>query len=201
MRLNAALAIAACANEGLEEEKAKEALQNFCGVQRRSQVHFETAFLTLFEDYAHHPKELKALNSAIEEQYDPYYKIAVFQVHRYERLERYVKEFAKELKNFDKIFLAPPFSAWSERSDTPSLEELRKLLGPKAEVFDSEDWEYNAEKVLAQTPTTEHTIISVIGAATVKEIIPWLKHQLISHILSERLPDLQVIHEIGRAHV
>ena len=68
-------------------------------------------------------------------------------------------------------------------------------MGNKAELFDGDDWEYNAEKVLAQTPTTEHTIISVIGAATVKEIIPWLKHQLISHSLSERLPDMQVIHE------
>ena len=64
MRLNASLALAAAANEGLSEEQGRKVLENFCGVQRRSQVHFETAFLTLFEDYAHHPKELKALNSA-----------------------------------------------------------------------------------------------------------------------------------------
>ncbi|MDD7984190.1 D-alanine--D-alanine ligase [Lentisphaera marina] len=195
MRLNASLAIAACSNEGINTEDAKTVLSQFCGVQRRSQVHFETAFLTLFEDYAHHPKELKALNSAIEEQYDPYYKIAVFQPHRYERLESYTEAFAEELKHFDKIFLAPPFSAWSSRQDSPSLEKLRLLLSPKAEVFTGEDWEYNAEKVLAQTPTTEHCIITVIGAATVKDIIPWIKNQLISHSISERLPELTILHE------
>ncbi|WDE98770.1 UDP-N-acetylmuramate dehydrogenase [Lentisphaera profundi] len=195
MRLNASLAIEACVNEGLDKDPCKKHLESFCGVQRRSQVHFETAFLTLFEDYAHHPKELKALNSALEEQYDPYYKIAVFQVHRFERLESYVKEFAAELKEFDKVFLAPPFSAWSKRNDSPSLEQLRVLLSPKAEIFECENWEYNAEKVLAQTPTTEHCIITVIGAATVKDIIPWLKNQLISHSLSERLPDLEILHE------
>lgn len=195
MRLNASLAITACANEGIKPEKATEALEEFCGVQRRSQVHFETAFLTLFEDYAHHPKELKALNSALEEQYDPYRKIAVFQPHRYERLESYTEQFAQELKEFDKVFIAPPFSAWSSRQDTPSLEALRVLIGPKAEVFESEDWEYNAEKVLAQTPTTEHCIIAVIGAATIKDIIPWIKNQLVSHSISERLPDLNILHE------
>ena len=195
MQINASLAIQVALRHGIPEANAIAALSAFPGVERRSQVHFQNDELTLFEDYAHHPRELKALIDAIQEQASNSHKIAIFQVHRYERLESYLNEFAQELKFFDKVFLTLPFSAWSQREDQPCLSQLCNLLGDKAEIFEDNDWEHCAQRVLAQTPIHMPCHISVIGAATVKDIIPHLKAELILHTVLDKIPDMQYLEE------
>src|SRR4030042_1828703 len=82
---NSLAALSACFGLGLDMKKAISILQYFTGVKRRFEKRGEKSGAVIFDDYAHHPTEVKAtLESAILEKKERI--ITVFQPHRYTRL-------------------------------------------------------------------------------------------------------------------
>ncbi|MCI0346197.1 MAG: UDP-N-acetylmuramate--L-alanine ligase, partial [Chloroflexi bacterium] len=77
-------AIAASAVAGAAFEVAAEELASFGGVQRRFQLRGAVAGVTVIDDYAHHPTEIRATLAAAREQ-GWARVVAVFQPHRYSR--------------------------------------------------------------------------------------------------------------------
>ncbi|MFA5015099.1 MAG: UDP-N-acetylmuramate--L-alanine ligase [Actinomycetota bacterium] len=82
---NSLAAFAVCYGMGLDMEKASDILKLFTGVKRRFEKRGEKKGAVIFDDYAHHPSEVKAtLEAAIQEKNKRI--IIVFQPHRYSRL-------------------------------------------------------------------------------------------------------------------
>tara|TARA_B110000967_G_scaffold203919_1_gene245435 strand:- start:144 stop:1550 length:1407 start_codon:yes stop_codon:yes gene_type:complete len=109
--LNATAAIALCLNLGLKIKIIKKALKNFSGVQRRLTKVFTKNKVEFYDDYAHHPTEIKSVLAAVRKVAPERKIITVFQPHRYSRLRTLKSEFASCFKNTDQLILCPVYAA------------------------------------------------------------------------------------------
>ena len=64
-----------------------------------------------FDDYAHHPTEIKEVLNGVKKVYSNYEKICIFQPHRISRLKDLKSEFASAFKDADKVILFPIYTA------------------------------------------------------------------------------------------
>ena len=107
---NATAALAAAQLMGVEP--ARESLADYPGVRRRQAVLMQEAGVTVLEDYAHHPAEIRALLSSLRRRVAPPGRlIAVFQPHRHSRTAQFKAEFAASLALADSVHLLDVYSA------------------------------------------------------------------------------------------
>ena len=109
--LNATAAIALCLSIGLKIKIIKHALNNFSGVQRRLTKVFNKNKVEFYDDYAHHPTEIKSVLEAIRQVAPKRKIITIFQPHRYSRVKTLNLEFAHSFKNSDLTILCPVYAA------------------------------------------------------------------------------------------
>ena len=88
---------------GLPINNIKKGLKNFKGVQRRFNKIFNFNNVDFYDDYAHHPTEIKEVLDGVKNVYKDYEKICIFQPHRISRLKDLKKEFTFAFKNADKV--------------------------------------------------------------------------------------------------
>ena len=86
-------------------------MKNFKGVQRRFNKIFTFNKVDFFDDYAHHPTEIKVVLDGVNSVYKGYEKVCIFQPHRISRLKDLKKEFTFAFKNADKVILFPIYTA------------------------------------------------------------------------------------------
>ena len=96
---------------GLSVSSIKKGLKNFKGVQRRFNKIFTFNKVDFFDDYAHHPTEIKVVLDGVKNVYKGYEKICIFQPHRISRLKDLRKEFSYAFKDADKVILFPIYTA------------------------------------------------------------------------------------------
>ena len=89
----------------------KKGLKNFKGVQRRFNKIFNFNNVDFYDDYAHHPTEIKEVLDGVKIVYKDYEKICIFQPHRISRLKDLKKEFTFAFQNADKVILFPIYTA------------------------------------------------------------------------------------------
>ena len=108
---NSVAAAALALTVGLSVSSIKKGLKNFKGVQRRFNKIFTFNKVDFFDDYAHHPTEIKVVLDGVRNVYKGYEKICIFQPHRISRLKDLRKEFSYAFKNADKVILFPIYTA------------------------------------------------------------------------------------------
>ena len=96
---------------GLSLSSIKKGLKNFKGVQRRFNKIFTFNKVDFFDDYAHHPTEIKVVLDGVRNVYKGYEKICIFQPHRISRLKDLRKDFSYAFKDADKLILFPIYTA------------------------------------------------------------------------------------------
>jgi UDP-N-acetylmuramate--alanine ligase len=102
--MNAMAAFAATYSMGIDVKYIKAALEKFSGVHRRFEILGKFDGVTVADDFAHHPTELKAvLTSAVRMGYHEIW--AIFQPHTYSRTYLLLDEFAKVLKIPDHVIM------------------------------------------------------------------------------------------------
>jgi UDP-N-acetylmuramate--alanine ligase len=108
--LNALAAITASLEIGIEFSVIKEGLRRFYLPERRFQVLFYTGDYLVVDDYAHHPTEI---NVTLDTLRTGHFKriIAVFQPHRYTRLNNLMDRFASCFKKADQLIISELYSA------------------------------------------------------------------------------------------
>ncbi len=101
-----AVAAAACAHfMGVAENEIMHGLQQFKGVHRRFEILEKINDITIADDFAHHPTELKTtLNSSMKMGFNKVW--AVFQPHTYSRTAMLLDDFAEVLSIPDKVILS-----------------------------------------------------------------------------------------------
>ena len=108
---NATAAAAVASTIGISKKIIKEALEEFKGVERRFNKIFTFKEATFFDDYAHHPTEIKELLKGVRHVYKKEDIVCVFQPHRISRLKDLKKEFSSSFKNANSVILCPIYSA------------------------------------------------------------------------------------------
>ena len=108
---NSVAAAALSTTVGLTVSDIKKGLKNFKGVQRRFNKIFTYNEVDFFDDYAHHPTEIKVVLDGVNNVYNNYEKICIFQPHRISRLKDLKKEFTHAFRGADKVILFPIYTA------------------------------------------------------------------------------------------
>ncbi|MFL2903200.1 MAG: UDP-N-acetylmuramate--L-alanine ligase [Candidatus Pelagibacter sp.] len=108
---NSVAAAALAITVGLTASNIKKGLKNFKGVQRRFNKIFTFNKVDFFDDYAHHPTEIKVVLNGVNNVYKDFEKICIFQPHRISRLKDLKKEFTYAFKDADKVILFPIYTA------------------------------------------------------------------------------------------
>jgi UDP-N-acetylmuramate--alanine ligase len=110
---NARACLAALGAAGFDLERAAGALADFRGVRRRLEVKGERGGVRIYDDYAHHPTEVRAALSALREL-EPARLVAVFQPHLFSRTKVFATQFGAALALADEIAVLDVYPAREE---------------------------------------------------------------------------------------
>ena len=131
---NATASMAMALNLGIRVNKIKKALKKFLGIQRRFTKVFSVGNREFFDDYAHHPTEIKAVIKGAREVYKDRKIICVFQPHRYSRVKVLKNEFATSFRSTDTVVLCPIYSAGEKIKYNFNQSSFSKLISKKSKI-------------------------------------------------------------------
>jgi UDP-N-acetylmuramate--alanine ligase len=109
-RRNARAALGAIEAAGLDVDAGATALAGFPGVRRRLELKGSRGAVRIYDDYAHHPTEVRAALAALREV-GPARLIAVFQPHLYSRTKALAEEFGAALALADEVVVLDVYPA------------------------------------------------------------------------------------------
>jgi UDP-N-acetylmuramate--alanine ligase len=122
--LNALAALAACREAGLPLAEAGPALAAFTGAGRRFEEHGATpAGALVYDDYAHHPTEVRATLEAAR-TLEPRRLVACFQPHLYSRTAMLARDFGRALALADVMVILDVYPARERAEDFPGVSGL-----------------------------------------------------------------------------
>tara|TARA_Y100000591_G_scaffold330653_1_gene362262 strand:+ start:786 stop:2180 length:1395 start_codon:yes stop_codon:yes gene_type:complete len=131
---NATAAIAVTLIIGISTKTIKTGLRQFKGVQRRFNKIFTHKNVEFYDDYAHHPSEIKEVLSGIKKAYKKEKIVCVFQPHRISRLKDLRKEFSKSFKNADEVLLCPLYTAGEKMKLGFKYEDFARQISNNSNV-------------------------------------------------------------------
>jgi UDP-N-acetylmuramate--alanine ligase len=108
---NSTAAAAVALTIGISKNTIKDGLKEFKGVERRFNKIFSHRETNFYDDYAHHPTEIKEVLNGVRAAYKKEEVICVFQPHRISRLKDLKKEFSLSFKKADTVILCPIYTA------------------------------------------------------------------------------------------
>jgi UDP-N-acetylmuramate--alanine ligase len=111
MALNALGALLAATEVGGGIESVLHGLAGFEGVRRRFESVGIAAGVRVFDDYAHHPTEVRATLEAVRGVAGESRSIVVFQPHLYSRTKTFAREFGQALSAADEVFVLDVYAA------------------------------------------------------------------------------------------
>jgi len=177
--LNATAAFAATRDMGVEPSVIAAGLREFQGVDRRFQIKCNDG-ITVVDDYAHHPTEVRATLSAAKA--GAFRRIfAVFQPHRYTRTMHFMKDFARAFNLADVVLLLDIYPAGEtpiEGVTTPALVEEMRSLGHKSVIYAPS---YDAIESYVAENARDGDAIIVMGAGSVTKLSDNLALKLSRH--------------------
>jgi UDP-N-acetylmuramate--alanine ligase len=166
--LNATAAFAAARDMGVEASVIASGLESFGGVNRRFQVKSRDG-ITVIDDYAHHPTEIRAtLGAAKAGNFRRIF--AVFQPHRYSRTFHLFDDFARAFNLADSVLMLDIYPAGEtpiEGVTTPALIEKMKSFGHKNVEY-ARDFEMIESYIIASA--REGDAVVVMGAGNVTKL-------------------------------
>ena len=131
---NATAAIAVAISLGIPIIKIKDGLKKFKGVQRRFNKIFDYKGAIFFDDYAHHPTEIKEVLNGVKTAYSSEKIVCIFQPHRVSRLNDLKSEFIKCFKQADEVILCPVFAAGENIKLKFDYESFAKEISYRSKV-------------------------------------------------------------------
>lgn len=172
-----ALAVIAVADElGLSASTIREGLAEFRGVGRRLELIGEAAGVMVYDDYGHHPTEIKATLEAIKVLGKRV--VVVFQPHRYTRTQILYDEFGQCFAKADELFLTSIYPAGEIPIEGVSSDLIRESIlrhdGRSVEIIDRLD----------EVPTRiasfvkKDDVVLTLGAGDIYRIAPRILEQL-----------------------
>ena len=139
--LNALAVIAMAVNAGIDAETVLGLLGGFTGMDRRCMFKWAGGGITVVDDYAHHPTEIRASLKAIRQKYEPERLWCIFQPHQYSRTRFLLDDFAESFKLADitivpEIYFVRDTAESREQVNSHLLVERIKTGGSEARFID-----------------------------------------------------------------
>jgi D-alanine--D-alanine ligase len=179
-RLNAVGALAAIEQVGYTIDSALPGVAAFRGAERRLQILHDDE-VTIVDDYAHHPTEIRASISALREKYPDRRLVVVFQPHLYSRTAGMITEFALALDLADIVLITDIYPA--REAPMPGISSYRivELLLKPCRYVPSRHFLVDEALRLIQP----NDVIVGMGAGNISEFAPQLKNNLNHPTLAE----------------
>jgi len=169
---NSTAAAAVALTIGISKNVIKSGLKEFKGVQRRFNKIFTFRETNFFDDYAHHPTEIKEVLNGVRAAYKREEVICIFQPHRISRLKDLKKEFSLSFKKADTVILCPVYAAGEKIKLGFNYNKFAKniIKNSKVKLFMVND-QYELAKLIKNIIYGKKIVIGM-GAGTISA---WMK--------------------------
>lgn len=169
---NALACIATCYEYGIDKEIIKSGLLKYTGAHRRFELVGNTNGAYVYDDYGHHPTEIKAVYDAMKKKkYNRSW--VIFQPHTYSRTKNLLTDFAQVLSGFDNIIVTDIYAARESNTIGVSSQDLVNQINinriGKRAIYMS-DFDEIAKYIRDRVMPND--IVLTIGAGTVTNIGP-----------------------------
>ena len=173
MQENAQLVLGLSEVLGIDHKKALSALAGFAGSWRRMEYKGEwKEGVTVIDDYGHHPREIKAVLSAIKEAHPEKRLVCVFQPHTHDRTRKLYDEFVTSFSDADTLIVSEVYDA---RPDTETgtvdteayVEDIAAKSNTNCSFGGSLDDIYS---LLTEGELQTGDIVLTLGAGTITEL-------------------------------
>ena len=169
-QMNASAASAASAALGLAPADTEKSLSQFSGTWRRFEYKGETKVgAMVYDDYGHHPTEIKATLSGARELFPNKKIIAVFQPHLFSRTKLLFADFANAFGDADVVLLAPIYAARETVDISVTSEALAHAIaqtGKEAYALPS----FGALVNQLSSIISKDTVVLTIGAGDIYQV-------------------------------
>lgn len=178
--LNAVAVTAAAVSAGLEAPKVLGLLGEFTGIDRRLMFKDQIDGVTILDDYAHHPTEIRASLKAIREKYAPKRLWCIFQPHQYSRTRFLLDDFAESFKLAD-ITVVPEIYFVRDTAESRSTVNAETLVERIAQQDCQAVFIQDFAGILAylKQHVTAGDLVVTMGAGTIWKVaddyIQWLR--------------------------
>ncbi|MCP4674389.1 MAG: UDP-N-acetylmuramate--L-alanine ligase [Deltaproteobacteria bacterium] len=178
---NALAAAAVCRNLGVSFDSIIAALAGFEGVNRRFEIRGEAGGVTVVDDYAHHPTEIRALLQGASTRFPGRRLVVVFQPHQCSRTRLFLKELADSLSAADLVFVPDIYAARDseEEKARTSSKDLVKQIAAKGTIAEYPGALDSVVERVVKVLEPEDVLLTV-GAGDVDQIIDDLLKRLSS---------------------
>ncbi len=126
--LNSLAAVLAGLQAGVSFETAADAVHRFQGVDRRFQHKASIRGIDIYDDYGHHPTEIRAVISGVKDKFPHRRLITLFQPHRYSRTKICWNDFLTCFKQTDELFLLDIYAAGESALDGVTSQILAEQI-------------------------------------------------------------------------
>ena len=166
---NACAAILVGLRAGISFSEIARGLNEFRGVDRRFQLKGHVHEKPIYDDYGHHPTEIKAVLEAFREKFSKEKLLVVFQPHRYSRTQICWDQFLDSFKDADEVLILDIYPAGEKPIDGVDSKSLVSQIQHPYVKYLPRD-----EKMLAkiQERFSENQVLITLGAGDVNKIGP-----------------------------
>ena len=176
--LNTTASIAIALNLGIKMHTIKKVLKNFSGIQRRFTKVFSVDKKDFYDDYAHHPTEIKAVIKSARQVYGNRKIICVFQPHRYSRVKLLRKEFALSFKSSDAVVLCPVYSAGEKIDRDFNQDHFSRFITKKSGTQVINIKSKNELKIFLKKNLFDNELVVCVGAGSISNWIREIGEEL-----------------------
>ena len=175
--INAAGAIAVLLSVGFGLAESARAVEGFAGTVRRLEQHGVERGVTVYDDYSHHPTEVRAALEAMRSIAGSGRIIAIQQPHTYSRTQHMFREFADVLETYaDHTVVLDVYGAREDPVPGVTGELVSGAFRDPSHVHFVADWQQAAD--YTATVAREGDFVVTLGCGNVYQIIPQVLESL-----------------------
>ena len=168
MRQNARLVLALATQYGIPEDAALRSLAGFSGTWRRMEVKgTRRDGVTVIDDYAHHPAEIKASLQGIKEGYPDRRIVLVFQPHTHNRTLSMYEEFLPVFGNVDLLVVPNVYAAREVNAETVDVARFAADIADKSGIDARDGGGLDATLEWLRTAVKPGDVVITMGAGDV----------------------------------
>ncbi len=174
--LDAAAALTVGIRLGLPAEALLRGLEGFSGTRRRFERKGEAGGVTVYDDYAHHPTELRATLRAARGVAGEGRLVVVFQPHRYSRTAAFLPDFGEALGLADEVVVMDVYAAGEDPIPGATGAAVAAAVPPGVPTLFESSWSAVAAALAARTRPGD--VVLTLGAGDVTMVGPEVLEEL-----------------------
>ncbi len=168
---NALAVLGTCLALKIDLKKTKNALAKFSGTARRAEYLGKYKDVPIYDDYAHHPTELKATFSAFKEKYPNSRLVVLFHPHTFSRTKALFTDFSQSFSQVDVLGVLQIFaSAREKKGKISSFDLVKAIQKEKEDTYVSYIDNFDIALMWLKKTLTKNDVLLLVGAGDVNKV-------------------------------